>query len=90
MVRPVTLALLATGCATPVPIPPPQYQGIGTTNIVFSSDTDTDCQQGNAVACTMGKVIIVPNPCLWSHEFYASLLCHENGHRFGGWKHEKE
>jgi hypothetical protein len=71
-------------------MPPPQYQAIGTTTVAFSDDPATDCNMGNAVACTLGAVIIVPNPCIWANEFYASLLCHENAHRFGGWRHEKK
>lgn len=46
------------------------------------------------LACTMdGRVPIslMPNPCLYQHEYYAKLLCHELGHvsRPGltGWRH---
>jgi hypothetical protein len=63
---------------------------MGTTTVAFSSAPAVDCQASNAVACTVGSVVIMPDPCIWAREYYASLMCHENGHRFGKWAHEKE
>lgn len=46
------------------------------------------------LACTVDgrqPVTLMPNPCLYQHEYYAKLLCHELGHvsRRGlpGWRH---
>ena len=40
------------------------------------------------LACTVPSTgrMLMPDPCLFSDEFYAALLCHENGH-LNGWKH---
>lgn len=84
------LSGLLCGCAVNPAMPPARFQALGTTTVVFSSDPATDCQIGNATACTLGKVVIVPDPCQFPNDFYALLLCHENAHRFGGWEHQKE
>lgn len=45
------------------------------------------------LACTNPerRVILMPNPCLYQHEYYARLQCHENGHlprrNRPGWTH---
>lgn len=83
----LVFSLALAGCATPVPIPPPEYQGMGVTTVAFSSDPATDCHVGNAIACNMGSVVIMPNPCTFAEEYYAALMCHELGHRFKGWNH---
>jgi hypothetical protein len=88
---PILAAIALAGCAThPVTIPPKRFQGLGMTQVVFVYDTASECHMGNAMACTLGSMMILPDPCERSHEFYAALVCHELGHRFRGWKHEKE
>ena len=89
--RIAVLFLLLTGCMThPVTPPPERFRALGRTEVVFSYDTASECQIGNAVACTLGSMVILPPPCEFRHEYYAAIVCHELGHRFGGWKHEKE
>lgn len=46
------------------------------------------------LACTVDTAVprtLMPNPCMYQHEYYAKLLCHEMGHvsRQGqpGWRH---
>ena len=83
--------LLLSGCVTPnVPIAPSRFQHLGKSRVLFTIDTAGECMIGNAVACTMGSAIILPDPCEYPQEYYARIVCHENGHRFGGWKHEKQ
>jgi hypothetical protein len=87
----IGLFLLLTGCViNPVTIPPERFRELGRTEVVFVYDTASECQTGNAVACTLGSIVILPPPCERKHEYYAAIVCHELGHRFGGWKHEKE
>lgn len=45
------------------------------------------------LACTRDdrRIVLMPNPCLYQHEYYAKLLCHEQAHLTRrdrpGWKH---
>lgn len=45
------------------------------------------------LACTRDDLdlVIMPNPCLYQHEYYAKLLCHEQAHLTRrdrkGWRH---
>lgn len=45
------------------------------------------------LACTLAerRVILMPNPCLYQHEYYAKLACHEQAHlpraNRPGWSH---
>lgn len=45
----------------------------------------------DAIACASPATneVFVPNPCLYPHEAYASLLCHEMAH-LKGWEHEPD
>lgn len=40
------------------------------------------------LACTIPATgrMLMPDPCLFTDEFYAALLCHENAH-LNGWRH---
>ncbi|WP_374387101.1 hypothetical protein [Brevundimonas sp.] len=70
--------------------------------ILFGSpaEVDTVCRTGATVpegyvilACTSDtrRVMLMPNPCLYQHEYYAKLMCHEQAHLgrggLSGWKH---
>lgn len=45
------------------------------------------------LACTnpARRVVLMPNPCLYQHEYYARLMCHEQAHLprrdAPGWTH---
>lgn len=64
------------------------------------AEVDAFCRSGAPVppgyvvlACTRDdrRQVVMPNPCLYQHEYYARLMCHEQAHlsRPGvpGWKH---
>jgi len=82
---------------------PPQYWGDpGAFLIAFGSPAEVDayCTGGSraprnyvVLACTRDdrRQVVMPNPCLYQHEYFAKLMCHEQGHlsRPGlpGWRH---
>lgn len=43
------------------------------------------------LACTLPveRKQLLPNPCLYPDEYFASLVCHENAH-LSGWAHEAD
>lgn len=83
---------------------PPQYWSPpGAFVMAFGSPAEVDayCMRGQptgprnfvVLACTHDgrREVAMPNPCLYQHEYYAKLLCHEQAHlsRPGltGWRH---
>jgi hypothetical protein len=72
--------------------PPTRFQGDATAGVVFTTEARVQrmCPQvRNAVGCTVGGTIYVPNPCRWG-DGYATLMCHEMAH-VSGWSaaHER-
>lgn len=82
---------------------PPQYWGSpGAFMLAFGTPAEVDayCTGGDprprnfiVLACTRDdrRQVVMPNPCLYQHEYYAKLLCHEQGHLsrpgLAGWRH---
>lgn len=82
---------------------PPQYwDAPGPFLLAFGTPAEVDayCTGGMpgprnfiVLACTRDDLrqVVMPNPCLYQHEYYAKLMCHEQGHlsRPGlrGWRH---
>jgi len=82
---------------------PPQYWGEPGPFIIAFADpavVDAYCTRGApgprgyvVLACTRDDVrqVAMPNPCLYQHEYYAKLLCHEQAHLsrpgLSGWRH---
>lgn len=82
--------------------PPAHWGAPGPFAIAFGSPADVDayCRRSAPVApgyvilaCTRDdrRQVVMPNPCLYQHEYYAKLMCHEQAHlsRPGlpGWRH---
>lgn len=82
--------------------PPEYWDAPGAFLIAFGSPAEVDafCTNGNpfprdyiVLACTddQNRRVAMPNPCLYQHEYYAKLLCHEQAHltrgALRGWRH---
>ena len=96
----VLLALAAmamVGASTPRPqyagMPPYRYMGDGITITVFTSKVEAFCGPPTPgfqiVGCyrrTNGRpVVVLPNPCLFPEEFFATIACHEKAHATHNW-----
>ena len=88
MKRALPLLLLAS-CAGPVELPPIYYRAPGTMTVRTVADVSRLCP--GAMACTLGKgpkVVIMPDPCHYTWDFYGALLCHEQAHYLMDWTHD--
>ena len=102
--RPAEFPLPSAPSATVVQAAPPEYWGDpGVFNISFGTPATVDARCTGpglgprnyiVLACTRDdrRHVVMPNPCLYQHEYYAKLLCHEQGHLsrpgLGGWRHD--
>lgn len=82
--------------------PPTHWGAPGAFIIAFADPVEVDayCRSSAYVppgfivlACTRDdrRQVVMPNPCLYQHEYYAKLLCHEQAHLtrpgLSGWRH---
>lgn len=84
------IILACVGCTTtsPYPVPPKRYQGPFNANVQTTNDSVKACRTattvnevGPAIACSVSRFIVMPNPCSWpNHELYAELFRHEGAH----------
>jgi len=79
-------------------MPPQRFRGDGVATVFFLSRADIEqiCGAGRqppagsaVLACSTRKngrkIIVMPNPCVVGDiDYYARLMCHENGH-IAGW-----
>ena len=79
--------------------PPARFtRGQGSALVIFTTPEQVGelCGRADAKACATrldgipAPVVVLPEPCTpeFTTERYAQLVCHENSHAFGGWKHE--
>lgn len=96
--RPRPVRAQVTGLPTHfVQVPPARFMGNTDSRVVTIDDPNSFCRAGGAVvpqgwfihACNQNNTSWMPNPCRWSHEYYAALLCHELAHNHG-WQHEEQ
>lgn len=73
-------------------LPPEKYQGPGAAYVGMSDRYALSCgikeEEGQSLKGCYFKMgdnhmIMMPNPCDYKHEEYASWLCHEKGHALG-------
>ena len=82
-------------------MPPERFRGDSIALVIFTDRAGIDKMCGVAppghyiIACKRtlengAPIVIMPNPCpLGEVEFYAKIMCHENGH-VNGWSGEHE
>ena len=73
-------------------LPPEKFQGPGAAYVSMTDRYAQSCgieaEEGQSLKGCYFKVgenhmIMMPNPCDYKHEEYASWLCHEKGHALG-------
>lgn len=92
------LVMLSLGAAPPpkvtaeLPIPI-EYQGDDYAVVFFTSNIEIYCGVNPdprlmTLACANSekRAIAMPNPCRYTHEYYARIMCHEKAH-ISGWRH---
>ena len=71
--------------------PPAYWDPPGAFRMAFGSPAEVDfyCTRGDprprnfiVLACTNDELrqVVMPNPCLYQHEYFAKLMCHEQAH----------
>lgn len=71
-----------------IQVPPIRFQATGHLFIQTMPRVTDVCTTEGAVACAIGTVIVMPDPCDYPRERYAALLCHESAHALSKWRHE--
>lgn len=69
-------------------LPPENYRADNTVTVTFAKPELVQELCGRRgvkelIGCTIGKTMIVPNPCAYPEQSYARTLCHEGGHSQG-------
>lgn len=83
------IALLALSLTFPdIQRPPHRFQTTGTVLLRTTHVISDVCTAEDALACSAGTVVVMPDPCFYRGETYADLLCHEMAHALKGWRHE--
>lgn len=82
--------------------PPTHWDSPGAFRVAFGTPAQVDayCTRGLpgarnfiVLACTNDgrREVVMPNPCLYQHEYFAKLMCHEQAHLsrpgLAGWRH---
>ena len=78
-----------------IPLPPTDLRGPATTKVTFMSTQNVTKLCGAFAAdketpmraCAMGDAIIMPEPCEYTGQSFARIMCHEKGHVLG-WTHD--
>lgn len=85
----LSVLVFALAPLTQYTLPPSGLRGDNTVQVVFARPelVRTLCGARNRLelqGCVTGRSMRVPNPCLYTNEQYARILCHELGH-VNGW-----